>query len=56
MYKAQLALYGDEVRIWIFDDPAENQLSQYPKFCFTQLNSISSEYRAEFVQNIFMKL
>ena len=35
-YKANLALYGDEVRILIFDDPAELQESQRPKFCSAQ--------------------
>ena len=30
-YKAQLALYGDEVRILIFDDPAENERGQRPE-------------------------
>ena len=37
--KAQLALLRDEVRILIFDDPAENERGQRRKFCFTQLNS-----------------
>ena len=30
-YKANLALYGDEVRILIFDDPAENERGQRPE-------------------------
>ena len=29
-YKAHRALYGDEVRTLIFDDPAEHQVSQRP--------------------------
>ena len=28
--EAQLALYGDEVQIWIFDDPAEQERWQRP--------------------------
>ena len=35
------ALFGDEVRILIFDDPTENERSQVPEFCSTQLNSNS---------------
>jgi hypothetical protein len=38
-HKAQLALRLDEVRILIFDDPAELEESQHPKFCFAQLDS-----------------
>ena len=38
-YKAKLALYGDEVRILIFDDPAESEREQRPKFCSSQFNS-----------------
>ena len=30
-YKANLALYDDEVRILIFDDPAENERGQRPE-------------------------
>ena len=37
--KAQLALLRDEVRILIFDDPAENERGQCPEFCFAQLDS-----------------
>jgi hypothetical protein len=37
-YKAQLALYGDEVRILIFDDPAELYRRQRPKFRSAQLD------------------
>ena len=37
--EAKLALCHDEVRILIFDDPAENERGQRPKFCFTQLYS-----------------
>ena len=33
-HKAQLALCHDEVRILIFDDPAENEREQHPKFYF----------------------
>jgi len=40
-YKANLALYGDEVRILIFDDPAELHAWQRPKFCFVQVYSTS---------------
>ena len=36
---AQLALYGDEVRILIFDDPAENERGQRPEFSSAQLYS-----------------
>jgi hypothetical protein len=38
--KAQLALLHDEVRILIFDDPAEQEERKHTKFCFSQLNSI----------------
>ena len=33
------ALLNDEVRILIFDGPAEKERKQRPKFCSTQLNS-----------------
>ena len=33
------ALWRDEFRIWIFDDPAELERLQCPKFCFIQLDS-----------------
>jgi hypothetical protein len=36
---ANSALLHDEVRILIFDDPAELEESQRPKFCFAQLDS-----------------
>ena len=39
-YKPQLALYCDEVRILIFDDPAELYDWQRPEFSSTQLYSI----------------
>ena len=46
-HKANLALdinaCRNEVRIWIFDDPAEQEERKYPwkypQFCFAQLNS-----------------
>ena len=37
--KAQLALLRDEVRILIFDDPAENERGQCPQFSSTQIDS-----------------
>ena len=37
---AQLALWPDEVRILIFDDPAEQEHWQHLEFCSSQLNSI----------------
>ena len=37
--KAQLALLHDEVRIWIFDDAAEQETSQRPEFRSGQLDS-----------------
>jgi hypothetical protein len=36
---AKLVLCLDEVRILIFDDPAELYEQQHPEFCFTQLDS-----------------
>ena len=36
-HKAQLALCLDEVRILIFDDPAEQEESQRPEFCSAQV-------------------
>ena len=38
-HKAKLALCHDEVRILIFDDPAEQETSQYTEFCSAKLNS-----------------
>ena len=38
-YKAKLALYGDEVRILIFDDPAEQERGQRMEFRSAQLYS-----------------
>ena len=38
-YKAEWALYGYEVRILIFDDPAEQERGQRTKLRFTQLYS-----------------
>ena len=38
-YKAEWALYGDGVRILIFDDPAEQERRQRPELRFTQLHS-----------------
>ena len=43
-HKAKLALWRDEVRILIFDDPAELYEWQRPKFCLTQLYSSSTYY------------
>ena len=40
-YKANLDLYVDEVRILIFDDPAELHAWQHPKFCSSQVYSTS---------------
>ena len=40
MHKANLALCLDEVRILIFDDPAELERRKRPEFRSTQLNSI----------------
>jgi hypothetical protein len=42
-YKAKVALYGDEVRILIFDDPAELYERQSPQFCCAQLYSTRLE-------------
>jgi hypothetical protein len=42
--KTQLALCHDEVRILIFDDPAENERGKYPQFRFAQV--WSSRYRS----------
>jgi hypothetical protein len=39
-YKATLALCRNEVRILIFDDPAEIESLQCPEFCFAQLDSM----------------
>ena len=39
-HKAKSALCHDEVRILIFDDPAELDAWQRTKYRFTQLNSI----------------
>jgi hypothetical protein len=36
-HKANLALWREEVRILIFDDPAENERGQHPQFCSAQL-------------------
>ena len=41
-HKANLALWRDEVRILIFDDPAENERGQRPEFCSAQLYSTST--------------
>jgi hypothetical protein len=42
-HKANLALdinaCRNEVRIWIFDDPAEQEERKYPQFRYAQLNS-----------------
>ena len=38
-HKAQLALWRDEVRIWIFDDAAEQETSERPEFRSAQLYS-----------------
>ena len=38
-HKARLALWREEVRILIFDDPAENEMGQHMQFRFIQLNS-----------------
>jgi hypothetical protein len=38
-HNAQLALWRDEVRILIFDDPAENERGQHPQFSSAQLYS-----------------
>jgi hypothetical protein len=43
--KAQLALLHDEVRILIFDDPAELEESQRTEFCFTQFDSTYVAFR-----------
>ena len=42
--KAQLALLHDEVRILIFDDPAEQEERKCPKFCFAQLDSNNTQF------------
>ena len=38
-HKANLALWRDEVRILIFDDPAEQERGQRPEFRSAQLDS-----------------
>jgi hypothetical protein len=38
-HKPNLALGRDEVRILIFDDPAEQERQKCLKFCFSQLDS-----------------
>ena len=43
MNKAQCALLYNEVRILIFDDPAEHLRRQCPKFCLCQLNSTAPD-------------
>ena len=40
MHKANLALCLDEVRILMFDDPAELERRKRPEFRSTQLNNI----------------
>jgi len=41
-HKPKLALWPDEVRILIFDDPAEQETSQRPQFSSAQLNSTTA--------------
>jgi hypothetical protein len=49
-HKAQLALCHDEVRILIFDDAAEQEESQRPKFRSAQLYS-NQQQKVSFRQN-----
>ena len=44
--KVWSALLHDEVRVWIFDDPAEQEPRQCPQFYFSQLNSTKFSMRS----------